>query len=61
MRLFVTFLAVVVFIAALGFASVMGLYAYYAHDLPNPDTLAQRQFISAEKTAARSWMGLGAP
>jgi 1A family penicillin-binding protein len=43
MRLLVTFLAVIVFLGALAFASVMGLYAYYARDLPDPGTLATRQ------------------
>jgi len=42
MRILVTSLALVVFLAALGFASVMGLYAYYARDLPDPGTLSNR-------------------
>ena len=36
MRLLLTLFAVVIFLAALAFASVMGLYAYYARDLPDP-------------------------
>jgi 1A family penicillin-binding protein len=45
MRLLLTFLAVVVFLGALGFASVMGLYAYYARDLPDPGALSRRQLF----------------
>ncbi|HLZ31350.1 MAG TPA: PBP1A family penicillin-binding protein [Chloroflexota bacterium] len=40
-----TFLAVLVFLGALGFASVMGLYAYYARDLPDPGALSRRQLF----------------
>ena len=45
MRLLLTFCAVLVFLGALGFASVMGLYAYFARDLPDPSTLAHRQLF----------------
>ena len=45
MRLLLTFFAVVVFLGALGFASVMGLYAYYARDLPDPGALSSRQLF----------------
>ena len=45
MRLLLTFFAVVVFLGALGFASVMGLYAYYARDLPDPGALSRRQLF----------------
>ena len=45
MRLLLTFLAVLVFLGALGFASVMGLYAYYARDLPDPGALSRRQLF----------------
>src|SRR5689334_20365571 len=43
MRLLLTGCAVLIFLAALGFAAVMGAYAYYARDLPDPGTLAHRQ------------------
>ena len=42
MRLLGTFIAVGIFLAALAFASVMGLYAYYARDLPDPGALSHR-------------------
>ena len=45
MRLLLTFLAVMVFLGSLGFASVMGLYAYFARDLPDPGTLSRRQLF----------------
>jgi 1A family penicillin-binding protein len=45
MRWLFTFFAVAIFLAALGFASVMGLYAYYARDLPDPGTLTHRQLF----------------
>src|ERR1700730_14355594 len=45
MRLLLTFFAVVVFLGALGFAGVMGLYAYYARDLPDPGALSRRQLF----------------
>src|ERR1051326_3857714 len=49
MRLVVTFLAMAVFVAALGFASVMGLYAYYARDLPDPGALSHRQLFQTAR------------
>src|SRR5712692_176332 len=45
MRLLLTFLTLVVFVTALGFASVMGLYAYFARDLPDPGALSSRQLF----------------
>src|SRR6202165_554497 len=45
MRLLLTFFAVIVFLGALGFASVMGLYAYFARDLPDPGALSRRQLF----------------
>jgi 1A family penicillin-binding protein len=54
MRLLATFLAVVVFVAALGFASVMGLYAYYARDLPDPGTLSHRQLFQTARIFDRN-------
>src|ERR1051326_4526319 len=53
MRLLVTFFAVVVFLAALGFASVMGVYAYYARDLPDPGTLSNRQLFQTARILDR--------
>ncbi|HEY1293755.1 MAG TPA: PBP1A family penicillin-binding protein [Chloroflexota bacterium] len=54
MRLLVTFFAIVVFLGALAFASVMGLYAYYARDLPDPGTLANRQLFQTARILDRN-------
>src|ERR1043166_4845260 len=54
MRLVVTFLAMAVFIAALAFAGVMGLYAYYARDLPDPGSLSHRQLFQTARIFDRS-------
>ncbi|MBV9328223.1 MAG: PBP1A family penicillin-binding protein [Chloroflexi bacterium] len=54
MRLLLTLLAVVVFLGALGFASVMGLYAYYARDLPDPGTLTNRQLFQTARIVDRN-------
>src|ERR1700730_9440588 len=54
MRLLLTLLAVVVFLVALGFAGVMGLYAYYARDLPDPSALAHRQLFQTARIFDRS-------
>src|SRR5215469_16182812 len=54
MRLVVTCLALAVFLAALGFASVMGLYAYYARDLPDPGSLATRQLFQTARIFDRN-------
>ncbi|MGI9145077.1 MAG: transglycosylase domain-containing protein [Chloroflexota bacterium] len=45
MRLLLTLFAVLVFLCALAFASVMGLYAYIARDLPDPGALSNRQLF----------------
>jgi 1A family penicillin-binding protein len=50
----VTFFAIVVFLGALGFASVMGLYAYYARDLPDPGTLSNRQLFQTARIFDRN-------
>jgi 1A family penicillin-binding protein len=49
-----TFLAIVVFLNALGFASVMGLYAYFARDLPDPGALSHRQLFQTARIFDRS-------
>src|SRR5579859_459572 len=54
MRLLVTILTIMVFLAALGFASVMGLYAYFARDLPDPGTLSHRQLFQTARIFDRS-------
>src|SRR5918912_52992 len=54
MRLLLTFLVVLVFLAALAFASVMGLYAYYARDLPDPGTLSHRQLFQTARIFDRN-------
>jgi 1A family penicillin-binding protein len=54
MRLLVTLFAIVVFLGALGFASVMGLYAYYARDLPDPGTLSNRQLFQTARIFDRN-------
>jgi 1A family penicillin-binding protein len=54
MRAVVTLSAVAVFVAALGFASVMGLYAYYARDLPDPGTLSHRQLFQTARIFDRN-------
>jgi 1A family penicillin-binding protein len=54
MRLLVTFFALAAFLAALVFAGVMGLYAYYARDLPDPGTLANRQLFQTARIFDRN-------
>ena len=54
MRVLVTLLAVLVFFGALAFASVMGLYAYYARDLPDPGSLANRQLFQTARIFDRN-------
>jgi 1A family penicillin-binding protein len=54
MRLLLTLLAVGVFVAALAFASVMGLYAYYARDLPDPGALSRRQLFQTARVLDRN-------
>src|SRR3981081_2838685 len=54
MRLLLTLFAVLVFIGALAFAGVMGLYAYFARDLPDPGTLSNRQLFQTARIFDRS-------
>src|SRR5437868_4057174 len=54
MRFLVSLLAVAVFLAALVFASVTGLYAYYARDLPDPGTLSHRQLFQTARITDRN-------
>src|ERR1700730_7558068 len=54
MRLLLTFFTLIVFVAALGFASVMVLYAYFARDLPDPGTLSHRQLFQTARIFDRS-------
>ena len=54
MRLVVTILTVGIFLVALGFASVMGLYAYYARDLPDPGTLSHRALFQTARIVDRN-------
>lgn len=49
MRLLLTLSALLIFVAALGFAGVMGLYAYYARDLPDPGALSHRQLFQTAR------------
>jgi 1A family penicillin-binding protein len=53
MRLALTFVAVVIFGAALAFAAVMGLYLYYARDLPDPSALSRRQLFQTARIMDR--------
>src|SRR5438270_6510202 len=54
MRLLLTLFAVGTFVAALAFASVMALYAYYARDLPDPGALAHRQLFQTARILDRN-------
>src|SRR4030081_3421411 len=54
MRLLLTLFAVLVFVGALAFAGVMGLYAYYARDLPDPSTLSHRQLFQTARILDRN-------
>ena len=54
MRLLLTLFAVVIFLAALAFASVTGLYAYYARDLPDPGALSHRQLFQTARILDRN-------
>src|SRR5919201_2914293 len=54
MRPVLTLFAIAVFLGALAFASVMGLYAYYARDLPDPGSLARRQLFQTARIFDRS-------
>jgi 1A family penicillin-binding protein len=54
MRLGLALLAVPTFLAALAFACVMALYAYYARDLPDPSTLDHRQLFQTGRILDRN-------
>src|SRR5437762_9037709 len=54
MRLLLTLFAVLVFVSALAFAGVMGLYAYYARDLPDPGALSHRQLFQTARIFDRN-------
>jgi len=54
MRLLLTLFAVAVFCLALAFAAVMGIYAYYARDLPDPSGLAHRQLFQTARIYDRN-------
>src|ERR671933_131944 len=54
MRLLITLFAITVFVAALAFAGVMGLYAYYARDLPDPGSLSHRQLFQTARIFDRN-------
>ena len=53
-RILVILLALGIFGAALGFAGIMGLYAYYARDLPDPGQLAQRELFQTANILDRN-------
>jgi 1A family penicillin-binding protein len=53
MRLLFTSIVVVIFCAALGFASVMALYLYYARELPDPGSLSRRQTFQTARILDR--------
>src|SRR4030088_3449414 len=54
MRLLLTFFAVLIFISALLFATVMGLYAYFARELPDSGALSHRQLFQTARIFDRS-------
>ncbi|HTD77902.1 MAG TPA: transglycosylase domain-containing protein, partial [Chloroflexota bacterium] len=54
MRILLTLFALVVFLAALAFAGVMGVYAYYARDLPDPSSLSRRQLFQTARIFDRN-------
>jgi len=54
MRLVLTGVTLVIFLAALSFAGVMGLYAYYARDLPDPGALSRRQRFQTARILDRN-------
>src|SRR5918912_4453937 len=49
MRILLALFALLIFLAALDFAGVMGLYAYYARDLPDPSSLSHRQLFQTAR------------
>ena len=54
MRFLLTLFALFVFVGALAFAGVTGLYAYYARDLPDPSTLSRRQLFQTARLFDRN-------
>jgi 1A family penicillin-binding protein len=54
MRIVVSALAVLIFLGALGFAGVMGMYAYYARDLPDPGALSHRSLFQTARITDRN-------
>src|SRR5919205_491971 len=54
MRFLLTLFALLVFLAALAFAGVMGVYAYYARDLPDPGSLSRRQLFQTARIYDRT-------
>src|SRR5919201_5834315 len=54
MRFLLTLFALLVFVGALAFAGVTGLYAYYARDLPDPSALSHRQLFQTARLFDRS-------
>ena len=54
MRQLLTGFALLLFLSALGFAGVMGLYAYYARDLPDPGALSRRQLFQTARILDRN-------
>jgi 1A family penicillin-binding protein len=53
MRLLLTLFAIAVFGAAFAFAAIMGMYAYYARDLPDPSALSRRQLFQTARILDR--------
>src|SRR5215217_3065519 len=54
MRTLLTIFAVLMFVGAFGFASVMGVYAYFARDLPDPGALSHRQLFQTARIFDRT-------
>jgi 1A family penicillin-binding protein len=54
MRFLLTIVAIGIFLAALAFASMMGMYAYYARDLPDPGALSRRQLFQTARVLDRN-------
>src|SRR5438105_1256510 len=54
MRAVVTLLTFAIFFGALAFAGVMGLYAYYARDLPDPGSLSYRVLFQTARIVDRN-------
>ena len=54
MRILFTLFALTVFAAAFAFAGTMGLYAYYARELPDPGVLSRRQVFQTARILDRN-------